>query len=152
MGRRLMELKQDNAPAPAAPDAFAVLEGEAARLEGEAIAAATPPAPPDTTEEEIADASGELLAALQLARMMVAPMFRWWKEFGSTWDDKTLDAIAAGGAAVMQKHGWTFGGVMSEFGPYIALGAATIPPALVTYQAIQERKAAPDERPQQAKD
>ncbi|MDN3923339.1 hypothetical protein, partial [Roseateles violae] len=45
------------------------------------------------------------------------------------------------GAAVMHKHGWTMGELMSSWGPYIALVGAVVPPSLVTYQAIKQRQA-----------
>jgi hypothetical protein len=98
------------------------------------------------TEQQVHSAQAELFGALQMARMMVAPMMGWWDQFPKVWSDETLQSIAEGGAMVMQRHGWTMGGVMGQFGPYIALGGATIPPALVTYQAIQHRKAEQEAR------
>lgn len=133
-----MELKEEGAPAALDADMareLAALQGEAAAVEGHAPAA--PGAAPQATD---ADTAAELLGALEMARMMVAPMFAWWPEFAATWSDAQLEKIAEGGAAVMQRHGWTLGGLFSEFGPYIALAGATLPPAFVTYQAMQARR------------
>lgn len=142
-----MEVATD-APAPPG-DAFAALEAQADLIEsgGAPGAQATPALAPDNTEEE-------LLAALTMARLMLAPAMGWWGEFGQVWNDATLRGIAEGGAAVMRKHGWTMGGLLSEWGPYLALIGATAPPAFATYQAIKHKKekAAADERPKQAKD
>ena len=128
--------EQPDAPAPVdGADDFAGLEREAAALEG-AIQAANEPPPPAPTNN-----AQELRGALLMARMMVAPMFKWWPEFADTWSDQTIEGIAQGGGAVMDKHGWTFGGLMEEFGPYIALGVAVVPPSMVTWQAIKAQKA-----------
>lgn len=122
-----------------AANGFAHLEAEAAALEG---------GPPIAGSAEAAQAEGaqlaqtaeELSQALGMARLMVRPMFGWWQGFDATWSDRTLQGIAAGGAAVMVKHGWTMGELFAEWGPYIALAGATLPPSLVTYGAIKQRK------------
>jgi hypothetical protein len=50
----------------------------------------------------------------------------------------------------MDKHGWTMGEMLTAYGPYIALIGATLPPSLVTYQAIKARKEAANvRRPEQ---
>ena len=118
---------------------FDHLHAEAAALEG---------GPPIAGSAEAAQAAGaqldvtarELAEALNMARLMLRPMFGWWPHFDATWSDRTLGGIAAGGAAVMQKHGWTMGELFAEWGPYIALAGATLPPTLVTYGAIKQRK------------
>lgn len=120
---------------------FEHLAAEAAAIEG------GPPIPgtPEAAQSEaatLATTQAELFQALGMARMLVAPMFRWWPSFGDTWGDNTLNGIAAGGAAVMFKHGWTMGDLFAEWGPYLALAGATIPPSLVTYAAIKQQKAA----------
>lgn len=113
-------------------------------------------APPDVSEQQaaqqaaaVASAAEELLGALQMLRMMAAPMMSWWAEFGTVWSDQTLRGIADGGAAVMERHGWTLGQAWGQFGPYIALIGAALPPSLVTWQAIQQRRAEA-RRPRQA--
>ena len=124
--------------------AFDQLEAQALALEAEAAPPATPGAP---GQAEPVDNAAELLGALQLARMMVAPMFAWWPDFERTYSDATLERIAAGGGAVMDKHGWTTGGLMGEWGPYIALATATAPPLFATWQAVKSERARRDRPP-----
>jgi hypothetical protein len=121
-------------------DPFAGLESQATALEGAAEA--------DRSEREqsqaaetIASTAGELAEALKLVRSLGAPMMAWWEKYEATWSDAAIDAIAQAGAAVMQKHGWTMGQAWAHLGPYIALLAATAPPALVTWQAVKQRQA-----------
>lgn len=133
--------KPADAPAADASQALASIEAEALALET-AAAPAAPGVPAAAAAPAADNTAAELLGALQMARMMVAPMFQWWPAFGDTWSDAQLQGIAEGGALVMQRHGWTMGGVMGEFGPYLALAGATLPPSFVTYQAIKAHKEA----------
>jgi hypothetical protein len=138
----------DTKPAtdPASPGLDAVM-AQAQALEGTAGPAAGVQAAPAV------DNAAELLGALEMARLMVAPMFSWWADFDRVWSDSTLKGIAQGGGAVMERHGWTMGGVLGEWGPYLALIGATAPPAFATYQAIklhqveQRRRPAPTPAP-----
>lgn len=137
-----MSQDQTNAPADAAPSStepphadFAALDEQAHQLDGSAN-----PDAPQRPQAPAADNAAELRAALEMARLMVRPMFAWWPQFDEVWSDRTIDGIATGGGAVMDKHGWTMGGALAEFGPYIALAGATIPPCIVTMQAIKQRK------------
>ncbi len=124
---------QAEGPAPAVAG-FEDLAQEAQLLSGgPAPGAAAGPSP----AEQMADTAGELLQALQMARMLVAPMFRWMPDFHQVWADSTLQGISQAGAAVMQRHGWTLGEFWDKWGPYVALGMSTAPPCFVTYQAIQ---------------
>ncbi|MFT3665570.1 hypothetical protein [Piscinibacter sp.] len=140
----------NEAPAVPGVQPLDVLAAEAASLE----AGAAPAAPSAAQTRQADSEAAELLGALQMARMMVAPMFGWWAQFGEVWSDQALERIAAGGALVMQRHGWTMGGLMGEFGPYIALAGATLPPSFVTWQAIKAHRAelerAARERPEPA--
>ena len=140
-----MEPVTDDRPAEAG-EPFAELAQQAAAVESGAEPGAPAVVPIDNTPEE-------LLGALTLCRLMLAPGFAWWPAFGEVWNDAALKGISEGGAAVMERHGWTMGGMLSEWGPYLALIAATAPPALATYQAMHERKEARQrERSQPAKD
>lgn len=137
----------DAAPSSTEPERgdFAGLEAQAAAIEGGA------PGAPGQTEAGAGNTAEELLAALTMARLILAPSLHWWDGFGQVWNDATLRGIADGGAAVMERHGWTMGGLISEWGPYLALIGATAPPAFATYQAIKFRKEkAEHERTQQA--
>ena len=93
-------------------------------------------------DSELQVMTAELRDALGLARMMVAPMFAWWPDFGTCWSDAQLQTIASSGAAVMQRHGLSMGEVMTKWGPYVALGVATLPPSIATVQAVKARNAA----------
>ena len=82
-----------------------------------------------------------LREALGMGRMIAAPAFAWWADFGSCWSDRQLDSIAAAGAAIMVRHGVTMGELFEQYGPYLMLLGATVPPGLATYTAIKARKA-----------
>ena len=138
-------VSRPDAPPAAAADqvdeatSFADLAGEAELIDtGSAVPrTALATVPPDP----VAAQARELLDVLTLARQIVKPMFAWWPEFGDVWADQQLASVADAGALVMDKHGWTTGAMFQEFGPYIALGMATVPPAIATHQAIKARKA-----------
>lgn len=121
-------------------DPFAGLEDQAAALEGagqtEAAARAA-----SAAADTIAATASELVEALKLVRAMGAPTMAWWPQFYEVWSDKALDSIAQAAAAVMQRHGWTMAEAWAKLGPYIALVAATVPPSLVTWQAVKQRQA-----------
>jgi hypothetical protein len=114
-----------------------VLAARAAELEGQHA----PPPPPGTPEPMTPeDTAHELRGALEMVRLMASPAFAWWPQFGQVWSDQTLQAMATNGAVIMERHGWTVGQALAEWGPYIGLIGATLPPALATYQAVQTRK------------
>jgi hypothetical protein len=73
---------------------------------------------------------------------MLAPAFAWWPDFDRVWSDQQIDGIAAAGGAVCDRHGWDFGAALGNYGPYIALAAATAPPVLATHGAIKAARAA----------
>lgn len=136
-----MVTKKQAAPADAPADdaiSFADLASEAAMVDGSVTTTpgAAVAAPVDPTQQ----AAGELKDVLLIARNIVAPTFGWWPEFGLVWSDAQIASVAAGAAAVMEKHGWTTGDLFAQWGPYIALGVATVPPAIATRQAFQARK------------
>lgn len=124
----------------AAPAGFEDLQAEAVSIEGGPAAPGTPTAAAQEAAS-IEQTTRELLQALQMARMLVSPMFRWWGEFGQVWNDQTLQGISLNGALIMQRHGWDFGELMTRWGPYIGLAVVTVPPCAVTYQAIKLRAA-----------
>lgn len=121
---------------------FAALDAiadEAQALEGAADAKQAQ-AETKRAEVEQQSAAAELRGALEMVRMIAAPALAWWPQFGQVWGDSQLDGISDAGAAVMQRHGWTVGDIMTKWGPYVALVGAVLPPSLVTYQAIQQRR------------
>jgi len=117
---------------------FEDLAHEAELLDGAAPGGAAPGA---AAAAQVADTAAELLQALQMARLLVAPMFRWMPDFHQVWADSTLHGISTAGAAVMQRHGWTLGEFWEKWGPYVALAMSTAPPCFVTYGAIKAETA-----------
>lgn len=135
----LSDLPSEGPPAAPGAGGLDVLELQAASLEQGAAAPGQAQAE-QLAGDAIASASADLLAALTMLRMMVAPGMGWWDQFGQVWGDGTLKGIADAGAAVMHRHGWTTGELLQQWGPYIALVGATLPPSLVTYQAVKLRR------------
>lgn len=135
-----MENTPDTAPQDGAdpgPDPLDAIVAKAEGLEGPSTdqAAAEQPQGPS-----LAELQAELLQHLQTARFMVTPVFSWWPEFGLIWSDTTLKGIAANGAIVMQRHGWTLGEVLTKYGPYIGLAASLVPAVLATVAAVKVRQ------------
>lgn len=131
---------QTNTP-PA--DDFADLEARAAGIDG---AGEQQLQQQQASEQQQADTEAAgmvegLVEVLQLARSMLAAGFAWWPHFATVWNDGVLRGIAANGAIIMQRHGWTLGELMTRWGPYLGLLGVTAPAAYATYQAIQHRKA-----------
>lgn len=91
--------------------------------------------------DTVAATAAELCEALKVVRAMGAAPMAWWDQYMVVWSDKAMEAIAEAAAVVMQRHGWTMADAWSKLGPYIALIAATVPPSLVTWQAVKQRQA-----------
>jgi hypothetical protein len=133
--------QEDQAEQAAKADPLAQLEAHATALE-------TPPPPSDEVTKraeaeqasEAASLAQDLTQALVMVRAMARPAFGWWEDFSQVWSDKALEGIGQAGALVMQRHGWTMGDLMTQWGPYIALIGATAPPVMVTAQAIKLRR------------
>lgn len=135
------ETTDDGAQAPegAGPD-LSHLIAEAEGIEGQQEAAQA--AQQQAAEAGQLESSTQALReALGMARMIAKPALAWWEDYEACWSDKQLDAISAAGAAVMLRHGVTMGELFEQYGPYIALLGATVPPGLATYSAVKARKA-----------
>lgn len=101
---------------------------------------AAPPAPKDNLEED-------LFSVLKMAQGAARPGV-WWlspDQFEGLWGDHTLKNIAAPGADIMRRNGWSVAGLMGKYGPYIALLGAVAPPTIATVAAY---KAATRQQPQ----
>ncbi len=120
-------------PAPGA-DALDAIAADLGAIEGEGEPAKPEPAPGMGNLEN-------LTMALTLAKTILTPAFAWWPEFDQVWSEHQVQQIAAGGAAVCDKHGWDFGGAIGAYAPYIALAVATAPPVIATARAIGHAKA-----------
>jgi len=119
---------------PAASDdaAWASIEAEAAQL-GAGQPGAVAAQPQSTTAQD-------LRGALEMVRLMAAPMFADWPDFGRVWSDQVLQATADSGGAIMDRHGWSVGELLGQWGPYIGLIAAVAPPGLATYQHLKLKR------------
>ena len=90
----------------------------------------------DTIEADLRDTLAMLAT--------VAGPGMWWlteSEFDKLWGPKVQAGIASSGAEIMRRHGLSLGGLMSQYGPYIALGGALGPSALATVNAYKREKA-----------
>lgn len=140
----------------AGPDLHRVESLDDLATQAEAIAApadapgvALVQAKPDTLEPD-------LLQSLMLARIVSVKLIeskrgpRVAQDVAAVWDDATLAHIAAQGAEVMRRHGWTMGGVMEKWGPYIGLAMATMGPAVQTHSILTAKPRPADGQQQPA--
>jgi hypothetical protein len=123
---------EDATPAPGADALDAITFDD---VEGEGAPEKAEPAPGMGNAEN-------LEMALKMAKALLTPMFAFWPQFDQVWSDSQVERIAGAGGAVCDKHGWDFGGALGQYGPYIALAAATAPPVMATAMAIRAEKAA----------
>jgi hypothetical protein len=135
-------MSNDNEQGATGADDFADLGAWASETDGAAEAQARAHEAQQLAQVENTAASmvDDLTDVLKMARGMAAPAFAWWPEFERVWGDSTLYGIAVNGAAIMARHGWTMGQLMTQWGPYLGLLGCTLPPALATFKAIQERR------------
>lgn len=100
------------------------------------------------TQALTASNEGELLMTLEMIRAMVFPLLGQvtpedrMRQLGQVWNDGVLKASAVAGAAVMEKHGWSMGSVMGNYGCYVMLAAALAPPIIQTKQILSAPKPA----------
>lgn len=124
------------------------VEAMAEAVEGETVEAIETAQNQQANRQAEAQAAGaaqnaaELQGALMMAKMMVKPMFHWWPDFDKVWSDEQIGAISESGGVIFERHGWSVGGILSQYGPYIGLIAATAPPCVATYGAIKAHKQA----------
>jgi len=74
----------------------------------------------------------------------VAEPEMWWldaAQFEKCWGKKVQASIATSGAEIMRRHGLSMGGVMNQYGPYIALAMVLGPSALATVRTYKAAKA-----------
>lgn len=91
----------------------------------------------DTLAADLADTLRVVAAILQPAIWWLSPA-----EFAALWGEQVQASIAGSGAEIMRRHGLTMGDVMSQYGPYIALGGALAPSTLATVRAYKNVKTA----------
>ncbi|WP_371086035.1 hypothetical protein [Variovorax sp. RCC_210] len=97
-------------------------------------------------EQVTANNESELLVTLQAIRAMAFPMLAMVTDeqrmnaLAGVWNDGVLGASAAAGAAVLEKHGWTMGSLMGDYGCYVMLVAALAPPIVMTKKILEAPK------------
>lgn len=101
------------------------------------------------TAQAVANNESELLVTLQAIRAMAFPMLAMVTDeqrmnaLGNVWNDGVLGASAAAGAAVLEKHGWSMGSLMGDYGCYVMLVAALAPPVVMTKKILETPKEKP---------
>ena len=96
----------------------------------------------------VVDDESELRGLVELAAAMLGPVLP--KTAASA--KAQAPAMAAAGAEVMRLHGWTLGGVMAKYAPYIALVVSVAPVAATARAEIAAQKAAAAQQQQAAND
>lgn len=98
------------------------------------------------TAQAVANNESELLVTLQAIRAMAFPMLAMVTDeqrmnaLANVWNDGVLGASAAAGAAVLEKHGWSMGSLMGDYGCYVMLVAALAPPIVMTKKILETPK------------
>jgi len=94
-------------------------------------------------KQELDTLKADMLDALEFIATP-AQKLCWWltpEQFEQLWGKSTQKAMADPLAKIMRRNGWDVKGIASEYGPYIALGIAVVPPAMATLKVYKEAKA-----------
>lgn len=121
--------------------ALEALEAEAAGVEQQGEAAAEARAEKEA-KTEVDTIAADLADTLAMMATVAGPGM-WWltpEQFEKLWGKPVQKAIAESGAEIMRRHGLSMGGLMSQYGPYIALAGALGPSALATVNAYKQAK------------
>lgn len=124
------------APAPkpsAAPDALASMAAEVDAGLGPVPGEGGAPGQPALDEVR------ELAGALELVAVMVRQLK---PALAPVWTPAAMESIARAAVPVVNKYGWTVGGLFAKWGPELALAAAAAPVALGTAKVIADERAA----------
>lgn len=129
-----------------------LLEAEAAAADraieenNAALLAANDPAMQDAGP--VIDDEAELRGLVDLAAAMLGPVLPKTAAVAK----QQAPAMAAAGAEVMRLHGWTIGGMMAKYAPYIALVVTALPVVTTARAEIAAQKAAAAQQKQAAND
>jgi hypothetical protein len=96
----------------------------------------------------VIDDEAELRGLVELAAAMLGPVLPKTAAVAK----QQAPAMAAAGAEVMRLHGWTMGGVMAKYAPYIALIVAVAPVASTARAEVAAQKEAAAQQKQAAND
>ncbi len=86
----------------------------------------------------VVDDEAELRGLVELAAAMLGPVLPQTAAVAN----KQAPAMAAAGAEIMRIHGWSMGGVLAKYAPYIALIVAVAPVASTARAEVEAQKAA----------
>lgn len=86
----------------------------------------------------VVDDEAELRGLVELAAAMLGPVLPQTAAIAN----KQAPAMAAAGAEIMRIHGWSMGGVLAKYAPYIALVVAVAPVASTARAEVAAQKAA----------
>lgn len=112
------------------------MEAEAATVDGQATAAS---APPDAPEVAAPDVPAEVAALLQTVAGLFSPLFPC---LASIYTPDTCRRLGDAAAPVMDKYGWSVGGLFERWGAEITLAATAFPVAMATWQGVKADLAA----------
>lgn len=142
-------------PDPASPQPTAPAADVVAGLQGllsdsakdkQASEAAQASATAKVESAEVKSQKEDIKDALKIATPF-AEKGMWWlkpQEFDALWgSEKFRESVAGPAAEIMHRNGWTTKGVMSKYGPYLALAAALAEPVAGTVILYKERKNGP---------
>lgn len=131
-------------------DELKLLEAEAAAADRDiaennaALLAANDPAMQDAGP--VVDDEAELRGLVELAAAMLGPVL----PKTSAAAKMQAPHMAAAGAEIMRIHGWTMGGIMAKYAPYVALAVSVVPVYATARAEIAAQKAAAAQQKQAA--
>lgn len=85
----------------------------------------------DMTAQEVQ----ELKTLLQIVSGLFVPLI---PKLAEIYTNETCEMLAQSAVPVMQKHGWSTGGMLGQWGAELALLAVSAPIAIATWQAVKE--------------
>lgn len=85
----------------------------------------------DMTAQEVQ----ELKTLLQIVSGLFVPLI---PKLAEIYTPEACEMLAAAAVPVMQKRGWSTGGMLGQWGAELALLAVSAPMAIATYQAVKE--------------
>lgn len=118
------------------------LEAQAAAIDAEAAAPDVAAAEPEAVRVDLA---AELAALLQTAAGILVPAFPC---LATIYTEATCKRLGDAAAPVMDKYGWSVGGLFDRWGAEITLAAVALPVALATAQGVKADLAAKRKPPE----
>lgn len=114
-------------------DELALLESQAAAIDGQAAATEPGAAGPEVDVTPV-DNAAEVAGLLKAVADLFIPLF---PSLATVYTDETCAAIGAKAAPVLEKYDLNVGGLFGKYGEEIMLGAALFPVAVATVKGIR---------------